>query len=80
LGRWRKQLGEEGLEYLLTTLLDSALKMGAVKAESLAHVCVDSTVMEKNIAYPTDSNLFEVPLYGSQILSLKGILPECKVY
>jgi len=57
LGRWRRQLGEEGMEYLLTTLLDSALKMGAVKAESLAHVCVDSTVMEKNIAYPTDSNL-----------------------
>jgi len=57
IGRWRRQLGEEGMEYLLTTVLDSALNMGAVKAESLAHVCVDSTVMEKNIAYPTDSNL-----------------------
>ena len=39
LGRWRKQLGEEGLEYLYTTVLDSALNMGALKAESLAHVC-----------------------------------------
>ncbi len=57
LGRWRKQLNEEGLEYLYSTLLESALSMGAVKAESLAHVCADSTVMEKHIAYPTDSNL-----------------------
>ena len=57
LGRWRRQLGEEGMEYLLTTILESALKMGVIKEESLAHVCVDSTVMEKNIAYPTDSNL-----------------------
>ena len=38
LGRWRKQLGEEGLEYLYTTVLDSAPKIGALKAESLAHV------------------------------------------
>ena len=58
LGRWRKQLSEKGLEYLYTTVLDSALKIGALKAESLAHVCVDSTVMEKHIAYPTDSNLW----------------------
>ena len=58
LGRWRKQLGEEGLEYLLGTVLDSAMKMGALKAESCAHVCVDSTVMEKDITWPTDSKLF----------------------
>jgi len=33
MGRWRRQLGEEGMEYLLTTVLDSALKMGTVKAD-----------------------------------------------
>ncbi len=30
LGRWRKQLGEEGLEYLYTTVLVSALNMGGL--------------------------------------------------
>ena len=57
LGRWRKQLGEEGLEYLYSAVLNTALKLGVVEAKNLAHVCVDSTVMEKHIAYPTDSNL-----------------------
>lgn len=57
LGRWRKKLGEEGMEYLLSTVLNSAIKMGALKAQSCAHVCVDSTVMEKNITWPTDSKL-----------------------
>ena len=51
LGRWRKQLGEEGLEYLYSAVLNTALKLGVVEAKNLAHVCVDSTVMEKHIAY-----------------------------
>ena len=57
LGRWRKQLGEEGLEYLYCAVLNTALTLGAVEAKNLAHVCVDSTVMEKAIAYPTHSML-----------------------
>ncbi len=48
---WRKRLGEEGMEWLLSTVLSSAVQAKAVKRGSLAHVCVDSTVMEKNIAY-----------------------------
>lgn len=64
LGRWRKQLGEDGLEYLLETILQSALSMKAVKSESFAHVCVDSTVMEKNITWPTDSKLLLKVLQG----------------
>jgi IS5 family transposase len=55
--RWRRRLGEEGLEWLLSSVLSSAVKMQAVKEESFAHCCVDSTVMEKNIAFPTDSAL-----------------------
>ncbi|MEA5163470.1 IS5 family transposase [Cereibacter johrii] len=43
--RWRKRIGEEGVEWLLTTSLDE--------------VAVDTTVMEKNIAHPTDSRLYE---------------------
>ena len=45
------------LEYLYSTVLDSVLNIGAVEAKNLAHVCTDSTVMEKAIIYPTDSNL-----------------------
>ncbi|NVK29352.1 MAG: IS5 family transposase, partial [Gammaproteobacteria bacterium] len=59
LGRWRKRIGEEGFEWLISDVLGSALRIGAVQPESLAHVCVDSTVMEKNITHPTDSKLWE---------------------
>ncbi len=44
---------------MLTAVLESAVKCGAVDAQNLAHVCVDSTVMEKNIGYPADSGLLE---------------------
>jgi len=57
--KWRKRLGEEGMEWLLTTVLESAASSGVVERHSLAHLCVDSTVMEKNIAHPTDSRLLE---------------------
>lgn len=59
LVKWRHRLGEEGLEWLLTTVLNSAINTGMLKRESLAHLSVDSTVMEKNIAHPTDSGLME---------------------
>lgn len=59
LVKWRKRLGEEGLEWLLSTVLESVVASGAAERSSFAHVCVDSTVMEKNIAHPTDSGLLE---------------------
>lgn len=57
--KWRQRLGEEGMEWLLTTVIESAVSSNVVKRSSFEHVCVDSTVMEKNIAYPTDSALLE---------------------
>ena len=57
--KWRHRLGEEGMEWLLTTVVDSAVNSGVVDRSSFSHVSVDSTVMEKNIAYPTDSALLE---------------------
>ena len=47
------------MEWLLTTVLESAVRTGVVERNSLAHLCIDSTVMEKNIAHPTDSRLLE---------------------
>jgi IS5 family transposase len=57
--KWRHRLGEEGVEWLLTTVVNSAADSGVVDRSSFAHLSVDSTVMEKNIAYPTDSALLE---------------------
>lgn len=78
LVKWRKRLGEQGMEWLLTSVLESALSSGALKRESLSHLSVDSTVMEKHIAHPTDSALLEkircklVALLREHALGLRG--------
>jgi transposase, IS5 family len=58
LTRWRQRLGEGGMEKILGLLIDGALKVGAVERSSLKKVIVDTTVMPKAIAYPTDAKLF----------------------
>lgn len=57
LTRWRKRIGEEGLEWLLTQTIVVAQSVGVVKRQSFDKVIVDSTVQEKAIAHPTDSKL-----------------------
>ena len=57
--RWRKRIGEEGVEWLLTKTIEAGRTSGAVEASSLDEVAVDTTVMEKAIAHPTDSRLLE---------------------
>ncbi len=57
--RWRKRIGEEGVEWLLTKTIEAGRKSGAVDDACLDEVAVDTTVMEKNIAHPTDSRLYE---------------------
>jgi len=57
--KWRHRLGEQGMEWLLTTVVESAADSGVVDRSSFAHVSIDSTVMEKNIVFPTDSGLLE---------------------
>jgi IS5 family transposase len=59
LSRWRDRIGEEGAEWLLTKTIEAARSGGAMDDSSLSRVSVDTTVMEKNIAYPTDGRLFE---------------------
>ena len=58
LTRWRKRLGCEGIEKILQATIKAAIKGGAVSARSLSRVIADTTVMEKNIAYPTDAKLY----------------------
>ncbi|SNT15442.1 IS5 family transposase [Antarctobacter heliothermus] len=59
LTRWRKRIGEEGAEWLLTKTIEAGRTSGSVDDGSLARISVDTTVMEKNIAHPTDARLYE---------------------
>ncbi len=59
LTRWRKRLGEARLERLLSVTVQVALDTGVIEQKDLDTVIVDTTVMEKNIEYPTDSKLLE---------------------
>jgi transposase, IS5 family len=59
LSRWRGRIGEEGVEWLLTKTIEAGRVSGAVTPRSLREVAVDTTVMEKAIAHPTDSRLYE---------------------
>ncbi len=59
LTRWRGRIGEEGVEWLLTQTIRVGQKSGAIDEDSVKRVAVDTTVMEKNIAHPTDSRLYE---------------------
>lgn len=59
LTRWRKRIGEAGVERLLSESIAAARRGKVVKEKSFDKVIVDTTVMEKAIAYPTDSQLLE---------------------
>ena len=58
LSRWRDRIGEEGAEWLLTKSIKAGRAAGAVDDNSLRRVAVDTTVMEKNTAHPTDARLY----------------------
>lgn len=57
LTRWRDRIGEKGLDTLLAHTLKTAVNTGAAKPKDFEKVIVDTTVMEANIAYPTDAHL-----------------------
>ncbi len=44
LVKWRKRLGEEGCEWLLTQTIQAGLKLKVIKSASLKRVVVDTTV------------------------------------
>jgi len=59
LVKFRRLLGEEGVEELLAQTVNLAVSLKLIAASALATVVVDSTVQEKAVAHPTDSRLLE---------------------
>jgi len=60
IGKFRKLIGEQGVEELLSQTISVALSMKVISKKALETVVVDSTVQPKAIAHPTDSRLLEV--------------------
>ena len=63
IGRFRRAIGEDGLEQLLKFTIETAVEIKAVKPVEFERVIVDTTVQEKAIAHPVDSRLLEIARY-----------------
>jgi IS5 family transposase len=59
LVRWRRRIGQDGIELLLQETIAAAQRGEAVKPQSLERVSVDTTVQPKAIAHPLDSRLYQ---------------------
>jgi IS5 family transposase len=57
LSYFRKRIGQEGFERLLQETITLGLKTGTVSPKDVARVNVDTTVQEKAIKFPTDTQL-----------------------
>jgi len=55
--RWRQRMGEDKVAALMQESLSVAVRLGAAKPSDFTSVIVDTTVAEKNVAYPTDAKL-----------------------
>jgi transposase, IS5 family len=60
IGRFRRVLGEAGVEQLLKSTIEASVSMGVVKKTEFERIIVDTTVQDKAIAHPTDSRLLEI--------------------
>ena len=59
LVKFRKKIGPRGMEKIFESTVITALNSGFVSEKECENVIVDTTVMEKNITYPTDSKLYQ---------------------
>jgi IS5 family transposase len=59
LGNWRRRVGVDGLEKLLSQVIKTAMQCEALSPKDVKQVIVDTTVQEKAIAFPTDARLYD---------------------
>lgn len=59
LVKWRKQVGPEGIEQLLSQVIRSAMSTAMLNPREIERVNVDTTVQEKAVAFPTDARLYQ---------------------
>lgn len=57
--RWRKRIGVEGAEELLSQTIITAVKERYLKKAQCQRVNVDTTVQTKDIRFPTDARLYD---------------------
>ncbi len=55
--RWRQRMGEEKVKSLLQENLSVAIETKALSPQDVTEVAVDTTVMPKNVMFPTDAKL-----------------------
>ncbi|MFC1725512.1 IS5 family transposase [candidate division KSB1 bacterium] len=58
LVKWRKRIGEKGIEKLFRQTLTTARDLGQLRNRHFDKVNIDTTVQEKAIAFPTDARLY----------------------
>ena len=56
--KWRQRIGKEGCEKILALTIQAGIVSGVIRERQMKQVVVDTTVQEKNIAFPTDSALY----------------------
>lgn len=57
LSIFRKRIGEQGMERLLAETIRAGLATGTITSKDLQQVTVDTTVQEKAVKFPTDTQL-----------------------
>ena len=57
--RWRKRIGVEGAETLLSQTITTAVEQKYLKKSHCQKVSVDTTVQTKDIRFPTDARLYD---------------------
>jgi IS5 family transposase len=72
ISKFRRLIGEDGVEELLAHTIAAAQSMKLVSEKQMQTVVVDTTVQEKAIAHPTDSRLLEV--------ARANLVDICKAY
>lgn len=65
---------------MLTKTIEAGLASGAVEKKSLERVAVDTTVMEKNIAHPTDARLYQRARVRLVVLAREAGVPLRQSY